>query len=405
MTHCMKHLALFAFTGLLLTGTRPTLAQQRLTGRVVDITTGQPVPYASIGVPATQQGTTSNAEGEFELRGVVLPARLVVSELGHQRDTLAVTAALASQLLQVRLKPASVMLPDVQVGSYAAELIAQAYRELHRTNAQKTYSQAFYRQTTRLDGEVTEVQEMVWHAQTSNARIEGTALVQARFAKKKALLSFKDLSTFPRRITFFDPKEDSTTDKGVISLHTTDTYRLSVLGVTQDGPAQLIEIGLVNKDPAGRVPRGSVVINDVTHQILRLRLETMALNIVTNNPAFKLKDQHTKLEWLFRPRPGEAAVLEQLRVSYAGTMSRLLKSDIALTANSFIYLYEGQPTPLASVTYAPPQLNMSDLAAIKKTTYDPAFWQANPVVKRTPLEDEAMRAFEQKGAFGTMLTP
>jgi hypothetical protein len=399
----MKHLLTTAFAIFSL-ASLPVCAQ-RLVGKVVDATTSQPVPYASIGVLGTTRGTTSNAEGEFELREVALPVRLVVSELGHRRDTLVVTAAGASQPLQIRLAPASVMLPDVQVGNYAAELIAQAYREMRRTNAQKTYSQAFYRQTTRIEGEVTEVQEMVWHAQTSNARIEGTALAQARFAKKKALLSFKDFSTFPRRVTLFDPEVDSATDKGIISLHTADTYRLSVLGVTQDGPAQLIEIGFVNKDPAGRVPSGSMVINDVTHQLLRLRFSTTVLNIVTKNPAFKLTNQLTKLEWVFRPRPGQAAVLEQLRVSYAGTIDRLLKGSVLLSASSFIYFYDGQPTPPAGIAYAQPQPGMSDLAAIKKTTYDPAFWQANSVVKRTPLEDEAMHAFEQQGAFGTMLTP
>jgi hypothetical protein len=350
----MKHLLTSTFA-LFTLASLPVCAQQRLAGKVVDATTGQPVPYASIGVLGTTRGTTSNAEGEFELREVALPGRLVVSELGHRRDTLAVTVAQASQLLHLRLQPASVMLPDVQVGNYAAELIARAYRELRRTNAQKTYAQAFYRQTTRLDGEVTEVQEMVWHARTSNACVEGTALAQARFAKKKALLSFKDFSTFPRRVTLFTPEADSATDNGIISLHTTDTYRLSVLGVTQDGPAQLIEIGFVNKDPAGRVPSGSVVINDVTHQILRLRLATTALNIVTNNPAFKLKNQLTKLEWVFQPRPGQATVLEQLRVTYEGSLDRLLKSNIPLTASSFIYFYDGQATPPAGITYAPPQ--------------------------------------------------
>ena len=400
----MKHLlttalAVFSLASL------PVCAQQRLAGKVVDATTGQPVPYASISVLGTTRGTTSNAEGEFELREVALPGRLVISELGHQRDTVAVAAAGASQPLQLRLRPTSVLLPDVQVGSYAAELIAQAYREMRRTNGQKTYAQAFYRQTTRLDGEVTEVQEMVWHAQTSNARIEGTALAQARFAKKKALLSFKDFLTFPRRVTLFAPEVDSATDKGIISLHTADVYRLSVLGVTQDGPAQLIEIGFVNKDPAGRVPSGSMIINEATHQLLRLRFSTTALNIVTNNPAFKLKDQLTKLEWVFRPRPGQGAVLEQLRVSYEGTVDRLLKGSIPLTASSFIYFYDGQSAPPAGVTYAQPQPGLSDLATIKKTSYDPAFWQANAVVKRTPLEDQAMRAFEQQGAFGTMLTP
>ncbi len=400
----MKHLLLLVVTGLVLAFSPRAYGQQRLTGRVVDARTGQPVPYASVAVLRTTLGTTSNAEGEFELRNVPLPGRLVVSELSHRRDTVAVAAG-GGQPLQVRLKPASIMLPAAQVGSYAAELLAQAYRELRRTNAQKTYSQAFYRQTTRLDNDVTEVQEMVWHAQTSNARIEGTALAQARFAEKKALVAFKDFSSFSRRITFFEAATDSATDHGVIGLHTADYYTLTVLGVTQDGPAQLIEIGLVSKDPAARTRQGSVLINDATRQILRLRLETSILNIISNNPTFKFKNQVTQLEWVFSPRPGQATVLEQLRVSYAGTIGRMIKGDISLKANSFTYFYAGQPAPLAGVTYAPPQPGLSDLAAIKKTTYNPDFWQNNPVVKRTPLEDDAIRAFEQKGAFGTMLAP
>ena len=45
------------------------------------------------------------------------------------------------------------------------------------------------------------------------------------------------------------------------------------------------------------------------------------------------------------------------------------------------------------------------LATIKKTICDPTFWQNNAVVKRTPIEEQVMKSFEQKGAFSTMLTP
>jgi len=111
-------------------------AQSRLTGKVLDAATGQPVPYASVSVLNTTAGTTSNAEGKFELKAV-LPSRLVVSELGHRRDTVAV--AVAAQPLLIRLQPASVLLPEVKVGSYLADLIVQAYRQLRRSNDQKTY--------------------------------------------------------------------------------------------------------------------------------------------------------------------------------------------------------------------------------------------------------------------------
>ena len=78
----MKYYLLAAATSLLL-AVGPAATAQRLTGKVLDASTGQPVPYASISVLNSPLGTTSNAEGEFELGAVALPDRLVVSELGQ----------------------------------------------------------------------------------------------------------------------------------------------------------------------------------------------------------------------------------------------------------------------------------------------------------------------------------
>ncbi|MDQ2793418.1 MAG: carboxypeptidase-like regulatory domain-containing protein [Bacteroidota bacterium] len=379
----------------------PAAAQSRITGKILDAATGQPVPYASISVLNTSAGTTSNAEGEFELK-TVLPGRLVVSELAHQRDTVAVAAAAAPLL--VRLQPVSVALPEVTTGTYTEELIKQAYRELRRTNAKKTYGKAFYRQVTKLDGDVTEVQEMVWDAQTSNAQFEGSALAQGRFAKKKAVLSYNNFSIFSQAVTFFRAKEDSLAYAGIISLRVAERYKLKLLGLTQNGVQQLVEIALDCKEPAAKLPRATVVIDATTHQILRLRLETTGLSTKSNNPLFKFKEQLSRVEFGFRPEPA-GAVLEYLKIDYEASMSRALKSNLPITVSSFVYFYNGGATPAAGVAYVPAKAGGSDLAAIKQTTYDPTFWQNNPVVKRTPLEDQVMKSFEQKGAFGTMLTP
>ncbi|MGY3087678.1 hypothetical protein ACVWYF_000704 [Hymenobacter sp. UYAg731] len=387
--------------GLLLAAAFLPAAAQRLTGKILDAATGQPVPYASISVLNSTSGTTSNAEGEFELK-TLLPGRLVISELGHRRDTVAVAAAAP---LLVRLQPAAVELPEVTTGTYTEELIKSAYRELQRTNTQKTYGQAFYRQITKLDGDPTEVQEMVWHAQTSNARVEGTALAQGRFAKKKASIAFNDFSIYTKAVTFFDTAEDSTSNKGIISLHPADKFQLKLLSLTQNGEQQLAEISCVSKDPTSRTRQGTIIIDAATHQVLRLRLETTQLHTKSNNPMFKFHDELTRVEWVFRPVSGGAAALEYLKVNYQTSMSRPLKSNLPIDASSFTYFYNGRPIPETGVTYTPAKGGTVDLVAIKKTTYDPVFWQNNAVVKRTPLEEQVMKSFEQKGAFGTMLTP
>jgi hypothetical protein len=403
----MKHQLATAFTAFLLALGLPASAQ-RLMGKITDAATGQPVPYASIGVLGTTRGTTSNAEGEFELREVALPGRLVVSELGHRRDTVAVAAtAGASQPLQIRLAPASVQLPEVQVGSYLGELVAKAYRQLRRTNGLRTYGQTFYRQVTRLDNEATEVQEMVWDTETSNAGLEGSALAQARFAKKKALISFTNFSLYTKRYSLFSMRDDSSTFNGLIGPRVTDYMNLKLLGVTQDGGQSLVEIGFSNKqETATDFTHGSMVINEATHQVLRLRLETSGFHTKSNNPFFKFKNEVTRIEWAFKPSARGAATLAYLKVDYQTSLGRGLKSDMAIHVASLAACYNGQASPAAGVTYAPARRNAEgDLAAIKQTTYDPAFWRDNPVVKRTPVEEEIMKSFEQKGAFGTMLTP
>ena len=390
-----------AFVSFWLVASQGALGQ-RLAGKVVDAATGQAIPYASVSVLNTRLGTTSNADGEFELRGMALPGKLVVSELGHRRDTVAVTTA---GPLQIRLQPATVLLPEVALGTYTVELIKSAYRQLQKSNPLKTYGQAFYRQITRLDSETTEVQEMVWHAKTSSAGVEGTAMAQGRFAKKKALLTFNNFSVFTKKIILFNSLADSTAHSGIVSLNVARDYTLKLLGVTQNGPQQLVEIGFVSKAGFSPTPnRGSITIDAATHQVLHFRVESQNLiSMKSSNPTFKFKAQTSVCEMAFRPSP-TGAVLDYIRASYQGTVGRAVRGDVNLQASSFTSFYDGQPTPTA-VAYAGADAVASDLVAIKKTTYDPAFWLNNSAVKRTPLEEQVIKSFEQKGAFGTMLAP
>lgn len=394
----------FLIASLLLTTTCfSAAAQSRLTGKVLDAATGQPVPYASVSVLNTTAGTTSNAEGEFELKAV-LPSRLVVSELGHRRDTVAV--AVAAQPLLIRLQPASVLLPEVKVGSYLADLIVQAYRQLRRSNDQKTYGQAFYRQITRLGDEATEVQEIMWDTKTSSAGVDGTALAQARYAKKKALVSFTNFPSFTKSYGIYSPKFDTTTTTRLISPNVAHNFTLKLLGVTQSGTHQLVEIGFMGKPGTNshHAEEGTVTIDETTNQVLRLHLETTAVNSKSNNPLFRFKDATTIFECVYQPTATGTTCLDYVKIDYRVLLTRPFKGDLHTQVSSFTYFYDGQPTP-TGVAYLSAATSQSDLASIKQTTYDPVFWQNNPVVKRTPLEDQVMKSFEQKGAFGTMLAP
>lgn len=374
---------------------------QGLSGKVVDAQTGHPVPYASVSLIGTTQGTSSNVEGEFELPGAKLPGRLVVSELSHRTDTV---AAADTQPLLVRLQPTTVTLPEVQLGSYTAELIKKAYRQLQRSNAHKTYADAFYRQITRIDNDPTEVQEMIWNAKTDNAGMLGTNMAQARYAKKKALLSFNNFSMFTRANRMLGTG-DSAASRSVLSPNVDQYFTLNLLSITQNGSQQLAEISFAARaDVNPDKEQGSLVIDTDTYQILRLRRQIM-VKATTNNPLFRLKDGVMYLEWSFKPGADSSTELDLIKTSYLVTATRPLKPDLKIEVVAFTSFYDKQSTPVPGLTYAPPTTGITDLAAVKATAYDPAFWRTSSAVKRTPLEEEIITSFEQKGAFGTMLTP
>ncbi|MET4076842.1 erythromycin esterase family protein [Hymenobacter sp. UYCo722] len=80
-----------------------------LRGVVLDQKTGQPVPYASVSVPAQGVGTVADGRGRFALRAA--GGEVQVSSVGYATASVAATAA----PLTVRLAPAAYELAGVQV--------------------------------------------------------------------------------------------------------------------------------------------------------------------------------------------------------------------------------------------------------------------------------------------------
>lgn len=389
------------FLFLVLFGLTHTAAAQKLVGKVLDRDTNKPVPYASISVLNSSLGTTSNADGEFELGTSWLPGKIIVSDLNHLRDTVNVTTG---QPLQVRLQPTSITLPDVVVGDFTSNLIKKAYRQLRATNSAKWYPNAFYRQTTKLNGDVTEMQEMVWDAKTSNAGVEGIALLQARYAeKKKALINFKDFPHFTRSLKIYSSSQDSSTVSSVLSPNVNQYYNLKLLGVVQSNQHDVVEIGFATKPGLSiRNVTGSVFIDESTYQILKFHVTTPDIHYKSNNPTFSFKESSTTFELVFKYSPIGASVLDYITVTHQSTINRPLKDDVKIEVSSITSFYNGRPTP-ANVTYALASETQLDLTTIKRIVYDAEFWKNNSAIKRTPSEEEAISSFEQSGAFGTMI--
>src|SRR6476646_11721441 len=84
----MKRLPFLAFWVLLLLPALSWAQENRITGRVVDAKTKDPVPFASIGLREEGTGALTNEYGYFQLAGLEKTSQdsLIVMTLGYERS-------------------------------------------------------------------------------------------------------------------------------------------------------------------------------------------------------------------------------------------------------------------------------------------------------------------------------
>ena len=136
-----------------------SFAQQKyltISGNVIDSVTGTAVPFASIGIVGETVGTTTNAEGRFifKIPALYQNSQLRISCTGYQPAIKPIEGS-TSGVLEISLKPASILLDEVLVQSKrrtAEEILIGAVAAIPK-NYDTTAVQltAFYREDTRLD--------------------------------------------------------------------------------------------------------------------------------------------------------------------------------------------------------------------------------------------------------------
>ena len=105
----MRRVFLFAVLSVL---SSIVWGQSVISGIVLDSFTQEPLPYATVYVNGTTQGTTTGNDGGFVFEGVSLPATLVFSYVGY--EPLAIDLSHNPGKLTIRLK-ANSELPEIEV--------------------------------------------------------------------------------------------------------------------------------------------------------------------------------------------------------------------------------------------------------------------------------------------------
>jgi hypothetical protein len=88
-------------------------AQNILTGRILDSLTSEPIPFATVYLDGTSIGETTGDDGTFSLKGMRLPATLVVSHLAYQTEYIELVKA--SSLGDIILSPREAIIYGVEI--------------------------------------------------------------------------------------------------------------------------------------------------------------------------------------------------------------------------------------------------------------------------------------------------
>lgn len=167
----MRHLPLlFAF--LLLLGIPAGLAQQRLFGTVTD-SNGAPLPGASVAVKGAGKGTTTDADGKFDLSDVSPTDRLRISYLGYQTAEVVVGD---SAFMQVILVEVAAALEGVIITGYSEISAKKRVASVSVINSDRLENSTFTDVNKLLQGNAAGVYSSAISGQpgaTSAVRIRG----------------------------------------------------------------------------------------------------------------------------------------------------------------------------------------------------------------------------------------
>lgn len=211
----------------------------QIEGTILDATTGETLPAASIAIKNTYRGTISNSEGRFTIQPDSLPATLIVRFIGYRMQELTLTTP-PTQPLQIRLEPEILQMEEVVVTgedpglSIMEQVIAR--KQLWQARLFTYEADAYTRQRIENDTTIVSISEsasVVYWDRTNGTRER--QLYKNQTSNISEELNFAGVSFFPN--FYADDIEISGFSLvGVTHPDALDFYRFSLLDVaTQDG--------------------------------------------------------------------------------------------------------------------------------------------------------------------------
>jgi hypothetical protein len=136
----MRRFTLLSLLLIALISSFKTFSQTTYTikGKITDASTGDPIPFANIGVKGTLAGTTTNFDGLYQLTFTPPADSILVTYVGYDSKSKAIVPNQAEQTIDIQLLPGTLQLREVKI--FAGE--NPAYAILRKIVANKKRNNA-----------------------------------------------------------------------------------------------------------------------------------------------------------------------------------------------------------------------------------------------------------------------
>ncbi|MFA7229572.1 MAG: DUF5686 family protein, partial [Melioribacteraceae bacterium] len=254
----------------------PVYAQTlKISGLVFNEESKEPVPYASIRIAGTTQGTSTNIEGKFLIYLPHPNSRLIITAVGYRKKDAGITGSDLTDL-KISLRPEPIQFMEIVVGTDedpAYRIVREAIRrkDENRSGLQTLEYSIFSKDIFLSSGEVAMVSERFstgYYQKDKREKIITHSVHISENEKKNAL-------KFDQNIVdkmFIDFTEDTLAiigNKVFLPLATNafDWYDYKLLEVKQAGSVHECYIEVIPKSGIQPLLAGKMVIEDSTYSI------------------------------------------------------------------------------------------------------------------------------------------
>ncbi|WP_113639592.1 carboxypeptidase-like regulatory domain-containing protein [Nubsella zeaxanthinifaciens] len=374
---------------------------QTLQGKVIDINTGEAIPFVSIGILGTNNTTVTNDAGEFVLKNIAFPAKLRFSHVSYFLAEQEVSAE--NNNLLVKLQPAAINLKPVVIDPYLGQRILQkALEKAKAYEKQAFYGKAFYRQLTAINGKPSQIYELFYDLNFDITKVNGWIAKQSRYAQLNEGVSFsmnnQSFLTFSFAGYLFEEKKGN-----LAKLKTLKDFEITVEKYIEQKDQDIAVISCKFKGNKKQFYVNSTYyVGMDDHNIYRLENSVFNLPLKTTKANLMMPPVVSTIA-TFNKKDSPVPILENVSTKlYVNLNVGGMKLNPVISSMLTIYQMDKE---LNSQKFTQLSKNVNDQTTIESVVYNPEFWKDNPIVKQNALEAAFTKIMENKAAFGTMINP